>query len=85
MCFLKGFVQSNVFDKDECPRAIRNQKWSKMDAKMAPKWLPKLSKHRLKHMMDLLIDFEAVLEPGTPARPPTTQRAGAVEGGRGEA
>ena len=31
-------------------------------------------------MMDFLIDFEAVLEPPPPARPPATERAGAVEG-----
>ena len=28
-CFLKLFVKIHVFDKDECPRAIRDQKWSK--------------------------------------------------------
>ena len=52
---------------------------------MAPKWLPKRIKHRSKHMMDFLIDFEAVLEPPPVGEPPTTERAGAVEGGRGEA
>ena len=35
--------------------------------------------------MDFLIDFEAVLEPPTPGQPPENERAGAVEGGRGEA
>ena len=35
--FLNGFVKIHVFDKDECPRAIRDQKWSKKGAKMAPK------------------------------------------------
>ena len=83
--FLKGFVNIHVFDKDECPRAIRDQKWSKNGANMAPKWVLKRIKNRSKHMMDFLIDFEAVLEPPTPAPPPTTPRAGAVEGGRGEA
>ena len=31
-------------------------------------------------MIDFLIDFEAVLEPPSPAPPPTRERAGAVEG-----
>ena len=83
--FLKLFVKINVFDEDWYPRAIRTQKWSKKGANMAPKWLPKRIKNRSKNMMDFLIDFEAVLEPGTLGRPPTTERAGAVEGGRGEA
>ena len=83
--FLKVFVNINVFDKDECPRAIRDQKWSKMRAQMAPTWLPKCIKNRSKNMMDFLIDFEAVLEPPSPGQPPTSSRAGAVEGGRGEA
>ena len=83
--FLKLFVKINVFDKDECPRAIRDHKWSKTRAKMSPKWVPKLIKNRSKNMMDFLIDFEAVLETPTPGRPPTPERAGAVEGGRGEA
>jgi len=52
---------------------------------MAPKWVSKWIKNRSKNMMDFLIDFEAVLEPGTLGQPPTTERAGAVEGGRGEA
>ena len=52
---------------------------------MAPKWLPKRIKNQLKNMMDFLIDFEAVLEPPTPGQPPKVERAGAVEGGRGEA
>ena len=52
---------------------------------MAPKWVPKRIKKCFKNMMDFLIDFEAVLEPPTPGRLPTTERAGAVEGGRGEA
>ena len=30
--------------------------------------------------MDFLIDFEAILEPPPPGRPPKTERAGAVEG-----
>ena len=50
---------------------------------MAPKWLPKRIKNRSKNMMDCLIDFEAVLELGTLGEPPTAERAGAVEGGRG--
>ena len=78
-------MKIDLFDEDWYPRAIRTPKWSKKGAKMAPKWLPKRIKNRSKNMMDFLIDFEAVLEPGTPARPPTTERAGAVEGGRGEA
>ena len=49
------------------------------------KWVPTLIKHRSKNMMDFLIGFEAVLEPPPPAPPPTSERAGAVEGGRGEA
>ena len=61
--FLKVFVNIHVFDKDECPRAIRDQNWSKNGAKMTPKWLPKRIKNRSKNMMDFLIDFEAVLEP----------------------
>ena len=78
--FLKGFVNIHVFDKDECPRAIRDQKWNKM----VPKWLPKLIKTRSKNMMDFQIDFEAVLEPPPLGAPPTSSRAGAVEGvGRG--
>ena len=52
---------------------------------MAPKWVPKRIKNRSKNMMDFLIDFEAVLEPPTPGRPPEVERAGAVEGDRGEA
>ena len=83
--FLNGFVNIHVFDKDDCPRAIRDQNWSKNGVNMAPKWVPKRIKNRSKNMMDFLIDFEAVLEPTTPARPPTAPRAGAVEGGRGEA
>jgi hypothetical protein len=83
--FLNGFVNIHVFDKDECPRAIRDQKWSKNGAKMTPKWVPKRIKNRSKHMMDFLIDFEALLEPPTPGPPPTAPRAGAVEGDRGEA
>ena len=78
-------MKSHVFDKDECRRAIRDQKWSKNGAKMGPKRGPKRIKNRTKNIMDFLIDFEAVLEPGTLARPPTAERAGAVEGGRGEA
>ena len=39
----------------------------------------------IKNMMDFLIDFEAVLEPPTPGQPLEDERAGAVEGGRGEA
>ena len=52
---------------------------------MAPKWLPKRIKNQLKNMIVFLIDFEAVLEPPSPGEPPTAERAGAVEGGRGEA
>ena len=52
---------------------------------MAPKWIPKQIKNRLKNMIDFLLDFEAVLEPGTVGQPPTPERAGAVEGGGGEA
>ena len=70
----------DVFDEDECPRAIRDQKWSKKGAKIAPRWLPKGIKNRSKHMMDFLIDFEAVLEPPSAGPPPETERAGAVEG-----
>ena len=83
--FLKLFVDIHVFDKDECPRAIRDQNWSKNGAKMAPTWVPKRIKNRSKNMMTFLIDFEALLEPPTPGPPPTTERARAVEGGRGEA
>ena len=78
-------MNSHVFDKDECSRAIGDQKWSKNGANMAPKWLPKLIKNRSKIMIDFLIDFEAVLEPPTLGEPPTPEQAGAVEGGRGEA
>ena len=78
-------MKINIFDKDEYPSAIRDQKWSKMEAKMAPTWLPKRIKNRSKNMMDFQIDFEAVLEPPTPGPPPKVERAGAVEGGRGEA
>ena len=84
-CFLNGFVNIHVFDKDECPRAIRDQKWSKNGAKLAPKWVPKRIKNRSKNMMDFLIDFEALLEPPSTAPQPAIQRAGPVEGGRGEA
>ena len=52
---------------------------------MAPKWVPKWIKNRPKNMMDFLIDFEAVLEPPSTEGPRKTERAGAVEGGRGEA
>ena len=52
---------------------------------MAPKWVPKRIKNRCKNMMDFLIDFEAVLEPPTPGEPRKAERAGAVEGGGGEA
>ena len=47
---------------------------------MIPKWVSKRIKNRSKNMIDFLIDFEVVLEPPTPGEPPTTQRAGAVEG-----
>ena len=40
--FLKVFVKINVFDKDQLPRAIREQKWSTHAAKMAPKRRQKL-------------------------------------------
>ena len=50
---------------------------------MAPKWVPKRIKNRSKDMMDFLLDFDAVLEPGTVGQPPTSERAGAVEGGMG--
>ena len=83
--FLNGFVNIHVFDKDECPRAIRDQNWSKNEAKMTPKWVPKRIKHRSKNMMIFLIDFEAVLEPPSTGEPPTPEQAGAVEGGGGEA
>ena len=83
--FLKGFVNICVFDEDECPRAIWEQKRSKKGAQMAPKCLPKRIKNRSKNMMDFLIDFEAVLEPPSTGEPPTSERAGAVDGGRGEA
>ena len=82
--FLKLFVNINVFDEDWYPRAIRTQKWSKKGAKMAPKWHPKRIKNRSKNMIDVLIGLEAVLEPPSAAQPPA-ERAGAVEGGRGEA
>ena len=52
---------------------------------MAPKWLPKRIKNQLKNMIDFLIDFEAVFGAGPVGQPPTGERAGAVEGGRGEA
>ena len=54
-------------------------------ANMTPKWVPTLIKNRSKHMMDFLIDFEALLEPPPPGQPRKAERAGAVEGGRGEA
>ena len=65
--------------------SVQERSESKNGAKMAPEWVPKRIKNRSKHMMDFLIDFEAVLEPGSAAPPPTPERAGAVEGGRGEA
>ena len=52
---------------------------------MAPTCVPKRIKNRSKIMMDFLIDFEAVLERPRAGEPPTAERAGAVEGGRGEA
>ena len=52
---------------------------------MAPKWVPKRIKNRSKNMMDFQIDFEAILEPPPLGEPPKVERAGAVEGGRGEA
>ena len=52
---------------------------------MAPNWPPKRVKNRSKNMMDFQIDFEALLEPPPPGQVPKTERAGAVEGGRGEA
>ena len=83
--FSKVFVKIHVFDKDECPRAIRDQNWIKNGAKMAPKWVPKRIKNRSKNMMNFLIDFEELLEPPPPGQPRKTERARAVEGGRGEA
>ena len=52
---------------------------------MAPKWVPKRIKNRSKNMIDFQIDFEALLESPSAGRPPENERAGAVEGGRGEA
>ena len=73
----------HVFDKDECPGAIRDQKWSKNGANMPAKWVPKRIKNQSKNMIVFLIDFEAVLEPPPVGEPPAGQRAGAVEGLRG--
>ena len=75
-----AFVNIHVFDDDECPREIRDQTWSKQEAKMAPKQLPECIEHLFKNTMDLLFDFEAVLEPLPPGRPPAAERTGAVEG-----
>ena len=57
------------------------QKWTPNGTKMDPKTGQKtIQKYDV-----CLIDFEAVLEPGTVGQPPENERAGAVEGGRGEA
>ncbi len=50
-----------------------------------PKMAPQTVQNESKNMMDFQIDFEAVLEPPTLGEPPATERAGAVEGGGGEA
>ena len=52
---------------------------------MAPQWVPKRVKNRSKNMLDFQLDFEALLERGSVGEPPKTERAGAVDGGRGEA
>ena len=65
--------------------SVQERSETENGANMAPKWVSKWIKNRSKNMMDFLIDFEAVLEPGTPGQPPTAERAGAVEGGGGEA
>ena len=78
-------MKITCFDNHECPRAIRDQKWMKKGAKMAPTWVPRQIKDRSKNMMDDFIDFEAVLKLPSPGQPPTSRRAGAVEGGGREA
>ena len=85
--FLQGFREHRVFDEDNAWKCILDGSWVDFDAKRGPKrlpnrpkWVPKRIQNRSKNMMDFLIDFEAVLEPPTVAPPPTTIRAGAVEG-----
>ena len=54
---LSGSSGIIFFDDDGCPRAIRDQKWSKKGANMAPKWFPKRIENRSKNKFDFLIDF----------------------------
>ena len=61
---------------------VNSTKGSKV-ANMTPKWVPKRIQNRSKNMIDLLMNFEAVLEPATVVQPPTGKRAGAMEGIRG--
>jgi len=70
--------------------SVQERSETKNGAKMEPKWHQngsntKRIKNRSKNMMNFLIDFEAVLEPPTAAPLPTGERAGAVEGVKGEA
>ena len=83
--FYHYFLKIDVLEDKRHPRAILVRFWSKKGAKMAPKWVPKRLKNRYKNMMICLIDFEAILGPPRAGRPPEDERAGAVEGGRGEA
>ena len=64
---------------------VQERSGTKNGAKMAPKWVSKWIKSRSKNMIDFLIGFEALLEPPPVGEPPPGERAGAVEGGRGEA
>ena len=69
--------------------SVQERSETKSGAKMEPTWHQNGSQNRSKIDPKLWwifqIDFEAVLEPPTPGQPPTAERAGAVEGGRGEA
>ena len=47
--------------------------------------VPKMDGTFVQNYDILLIDFEWLLEPGTLGEPPTSERDGAVEGGRREA
>ena len=66
---------------------VQERSKTKNGAKIEPTWHQNGSQNgsRIDSKNDrFLIDFEAVLEPPSTGEPPTTERDGAVEEGRGE-
>ena len=51
------FVKIGVFDEDQCPRAIRDQKRSKKGGKMASKTDQKMINKEIKMLIVFLIGF----------------------------